>query len=110
MSDIQFKGDVRIPAESFLRSEVMRIIWAVGVTAPSGYTATMTCGKEDHAPETHHGKGEAFDIRTKDFPHDVHVWARRIQALLGSAYFVQVEPNESCPNAQPHIHIQYNGG
>lgn len=68
---VVFKSNVKVDVNSFNRPEVMRIIWAAAVTAPDDYEVTVTCGKEAHAPETRHGRGEAFDVRSKDFPGNV---------------------------------------
>ena len=106
---MKIKPNVRIDHTSFRRPQVARILWIAQETAPPNYEVTITCGTESHKPWTHHAKGEAFDIRTRDYQYDVHEWAKTMQDQLGSEYYVVVEPNDTCPNAVPHIHVQYNG-
>lgn len=108
---IHIKPGVQFSHVSFIQPEVMRIIWIAQLTAPEGYEITITCGTEDHDPDTSHGKGKAFDFRTRDFPkgRSVQKWAERIQRKLGDCYFILVEPNVDRPKSPPHIHIQYNG-
>lgn len=85
--------------------------WAMAevaqITAPTNYSITITSAAEGtpgdgiHLPDSEHYKGWAIDIRIRDADFNLKRWVFRIQAKLGSRYYVLLEKN--------HIHIQFNG-
>jgi len=98
---IHIKSGVCFHHISFMYPEIMRMIWIAQQQAPNGYEMTITSGCDgEHKANSAHYKGRAFDLRTRDFPEgsSVKTWSRRIQAALGSNYFVLVESD--------HIHLQ----
>ena len=111
MNYVKVKSNVIIHPKSFGRPAVMRIIRIAQETAPPNYDITITCAADGHKPGTSHREGNAFDFRTRDLPPRAssETWADRMQKRLGDEYFVQAEPNKSCPDAAPHIHTQWNG-
>lgn len=99
---IQFKSGVVVHGISLRLPEVWRILDVAVTEAPDGYTVTVTSGCEGkHAAGSAHYEGKAWDLRIRDFPSDVRVWADRIRRALGNRYFVLLEPD--------HVHIQWNG-
>jgi len=101
---IKIKSGVQFSHTSFIYPDIMRIIYIVQKMAPEGYEVTITSGCDgDHKPNSSHYTGRGFDFRTRDFPEDknIGVWLKRIQAALGSCYFVLLE--------ETHLHVQFNG-
>lgn len=65
-------------------------------------------------PASYHSKGQAVDVRTKDW--DIRQ-TRITGALLDFLNRMshgrvqhEFEPNERFPNADPHVHIEYDDG
>ena len=101
---IKIKTGVKFLHTSFMWPDVMRIIYIVQKMAPEGYEVTVTSAADgEHNPKSAHYKGRAIDFRIRDFPKDksLETWKNRVQAALGSCYFVLLE--------KTHLHVQYNG-
>ena len=101
---IRIKPGVQFLHSSFLWPDVMRMIYMAQKMAPDGYEMTITSGCDgEHKPNSSHYRGKAFDFRVFDLPENASAktWAKRIQAALGSCYFVLLEKD--------HLHVQFNG-
>lgn len=77
--------------------------------------AYITSGKDGvHGPDSLHALGLAVDMRTRDLDQStITALATALRLRLNGAsaadrpYQVVVEPNPSAPNADKHIHVEY---
>jgi len=100
---IHIKPGVKFSHVSFLYPDIVRMIYIAQMEAPDGYEMTITSACDgEHKVNSAHYRGKAFDIRSRDMePETVKTWAKRIQAALGTCYFVLLETD--------HLHMQFNG-
>lgn len=114
---MKFKKSVSI--KKFSNPAAMKILQVVQDTAPVGYEPTVTSGQDGkHMKGSKHNSGQAFDIRTRDYPgfnlyfnyratrYLIWEWIKRmrINGLNKSEYDIIFD----IPKHRNHIHIEFD--
>lgn len=106
LPNLYLKDGVRINGAHFY-PEIVRILDTARQTAPKmerGAVWVTSANDARHSDNSFHYLNKAFDIRIFNIAGDVHheakLWAKRLQAALGSDYDVVYEID--------HIHVEYD--